>query len=382
MPDLSLENNAGNRTRVLSLLKYFKERNFEVDYFGVKDWCKWEEGAVEKMMDTGLINQVFVSTRRPPRSQPLKRFFIYKLPSFFLKKITLPNLAPSYLCRQFNKVLKQNEYDYIIVNYTTWANLVRNNKYLKGARTIIDTHDFLTIQEYKKYRKHVGQIFEEEIKRLSYFDEVWAVSVDEYYVFSQFLTNIVRLVPNIPLSVLNRNQITDSKKKYDIIYVASDNLYNQQAVAWFISNVYPLLPNDISICIVGKINNHITASYSNIDKISFVEDLATVYSESKVAVCPMLDGTGIKLKVLEAMSFALPIVCNLRGLDGLPNKINNGCLVSDDAKEFANHIVRLLSDEVLYNQLSKQAYDLYEAYFNPEVRYKQLDLIFEANTLK
>lgn len=36
MPDLSLKDIAGNITRVISLLEYFKNRGIEVDYFGVK----------------------------------------------------------------------------------------------------------------------------------------------------------------------------------------------------------------------------------------------------------------------------------------------------------------------------------------------------------
>ena len=135
----------------------------------------------------------------------------------------------------------------------------------------------------------------------------------------------------------------------------------------------------MKICIIGKINDLIPENYPNITKIPFVENLAEAYANSKIAICPMLGGTGIKLKVIEAMSFALPVVCTLRGIDGLPNKINNGCLVSDDANQFASNIVELLENHELYNKMSEQGYDLYKAYFNPEVRYKQLDEIFRIN---
>lgn len=385
MPDLSLENNAGNRTRVLSLLKYFKQRNFKVDYFGVKDWCKWEDGDDERMMSTGLIDRVFVASRKPPKSQFLKRLF-YKIPEYFKRKfhgidnVALRNLSSFYLCNQFNKVLKENQYDYILVNYSSWANIIRDKRYRKGAYTIIDTHDFLTVQEYGIQKKRLGRIFEEEMKRLSLFDEVWAVSVDEFYIFSQFLKNTPRLVPNIPLSDMATHIASaDSEKKYDLIYVASDNNWNRKSAQWFLSEVYPLLPKDITICIIGKINEHIKGDYPNITKVEFVESLGDAYASSRISICPMLGGTGIKLKVIEAMSFALPVVCTLRGIDGLPNKINNGCLVSDDAEEFTANIIRLLEDKELYRQQSQQGYDLYKAYFNPFVRYRQLDEIFRVN---
>lgn len=382
MPELSLEDNAGSRTRVLTLLEYWKSRGFSVDYFGVKNYFDWEPDNIEKMMATGLINQIFVGERYIPREKKLKRILFYKIPEFFKNKLygidayALNNAASFYLCKQFDKVLKENEYDYIFINYSIWANLIRNKKHKKftNARTIIDTHDFITMHVFKNKKKLLGRAITEELKRLSYFDEVWAVSTDEYYIFSQFLDNTVRLVPNIPLS----HSDTGGKKttaKYDLVYVASANTYNRMSVKWFINKVYPLLSKDIKICIVGKITEVID-DYPNITKINYIENLNDVYWASKIVICPMLEGTGIKLKVIEAMANGLPVVCTLRGIDGLPNKINNGCIVSYTPEEFAGNIGKLLSDKELYNKLSLQGYELYKNYFAKDVRYKQLDSIF------
>lgn len=386
MPDLSLENNAGNITRVLSLLRYFKQHDFKVDYFGIKDrWYNWQDGDDERMMKSGLIDRLFISTRKPSRHKFMQRL-LYKVPEYFKRKIygidneALSNFSTWYVCKQFEKVLKENEYDYILVNYAWWAYLIRDKGLLKGARTIIDTHDLLTVNEYHAKKKGLGRTFEEEMKRLNLFDEVWAVSVDEYYLFSQFLNNTVRLVPNMPLADMDTYEPSPyMEKQYDLIYVASDNHWNQISAKWFFENVYPLLPKSLKICVIGRINDHIREDYSNVTKIRFVESLVEAYAGSRLAICPMLGGSGIKLKVLEAMSFALPVVCTQRGIDGLPNKINNGCLVSDDAEGFTSNIIKLLEDKELYQQQSQQGYDLYKAYFNPFVRYKQLDEIFEVD---
>ena len=40
--------------------------------------------------------------------------------------------------------------------------------------------------------------------------------------------------------------------------------------------------------------------FHNIHKIDFVEDLDAIYKHSKIAICPMLTGTGLKIKVIEA----------------------------------------------------------------------------------
>lgn len=387
MPDLSLKDIAGNITRVISLLEYFKNRGIEVDYFGVKDWCEWKPDSVEQMMNTGLVNKVIIGKRRPSREQNLiKRLFTYKIPEL-LKNIwygidnaALPNKSTFYLKKQFDKLLKENTYDYIIINYSLWANLVRNRKHTGKARIIIDTHDLMTIQMFQKGKKPLYRILREEMRRLNYFDEVWAVSMDEMYLFTQLLKNQVKLVPNISLSTPSENEFSEDKK-YDLIYVASENGYNKEAAAWFMQKVYPLLPSGISICIVGLITKHIEDK-SNIIKFPFIENLNEVYTRSKVVICPMLNGTGTKLKVIEAMAYGLPIVCTLRGIDGLPNKINNGCMVSDTPQKFADNIISILSDKLLYATLSKQSSDLYKNYFAINVRYKQLDQIFDIEKQK
>ena len=73
----------------------------------------------------------------------------------------------------------------------------------------------------------------------------------------------------------------------------------------------------------------------------------------------MLSGTGIKIKVLEALSHSLPIVTNRRGVDGLVNKKSNGCIVESTGKGFAKAILRLLKDESFYLEKKKEA----ETYF-------------------
>src|SRR3546814_6858906 len=83
-------------------------------------------------------------------------------------------------------------------------------------------------------------------------------------------------------------------------------------------------------------------------------------------MCPMLGGTGVKVKVVEALSYGLPVVCTRRGVDGLPNKSRNGCLVSDEASQFARNIISLLQDQTLYSEQSRLAAELFSSHFSTE----------------
>ena len=80
----------------------------------------------------------------------------------------------------------------------------------------------------------------------------------------------------------------------------------------------------------------------------------------------MFRGTGIKIKVVESMENGLPVVCTERGVDGLPDKTECGCLVAEDEKDFAEYINKLISDEKFYNEVSQKIKNYYNKIFDRE----------------
>lgn len=378
MPDNPLKKNAGNRTRALSMLNYFKSRNFEIDFVSEYFTGKWNEEDIKVFHEAGLANNTYVIKKKPSKKNILFYLLFYKLPNFFYQNKALffplqfPELVTLRFKKAFKKILKNNDYDYIFINYASWASLVEKNYYTKKSIKIIDTHDFITAQLQEKNK--IGKSFTEEIRRISLFDIALAISVEEQYIFSQFCKNRIVLAPMMldkPENIQSNNT-----KSFDLIYVASDNIHNQKSAAWFFKNVYPLLPSSVKICVIGQINEHLHIKASNIVAVNFVENLSAYYLNAKVALCPMLTGTGTKIKVVEALSYSLPIVCNTRGIDGLINKTNNGCLVSDNPVEFKNNIMKLLTDELEYKKQAENAYAAFEINYEKEKCYKNLDTIF------
>ncbi|MFW0718128.1 glycosyltransferase [Pedobacter sp. N23S346] len=378
MPDNPLKKNAGNRTRALSMLGYFKSRNFEIDFVSEYYTGRWNETDIKAFEQAGLANNTYVIKKKPSKKNILYYLLFYKLPNFFYQNkawffpLQFPELVTLRFKRAFKKILRENNYDYIYINYASWATLVENNHLAKKSTKIIDTHDFITAQHQKK--NNIGQSFKEEIRRISLFDIALAISVEEQYIFSQFCKNKVVLAPMMLDKPENFHAVKE--KSLDLIYVASDNIHNQKAANWFFKEVYPLLPANVQICVIGQINEHLSINAPNITSINFAEDLSTYYQKAKVALCPMLTGTGTKIKVVEALSYGLPIVCNTRGVDGLIDKTNNGCLVSDDSVEFGNNIMKLLTDESEYKKQAENALAAFNLNYEKEHCYKNLDKLF------
>jgi glycosyltransferase involved in cell wall biosynthesis len=383
-PDNVGKQTAGNKIRAIHLLKYFNQKGFKVDFVSLKHEKidqDTEQETIDFLKNSNLADNVFLLPRKPGKKNLITYFFKYKIRDLWYYWVTYPfkSNIPTYLTIRlksaFENVLKNNDYDYIIISYAQCADLISNKKLIKNAKTIIDTHDFITAQYKGKRNFSLGVTFEDEINRLNLFNEIWAISVEEQYIFNQFCKSQVRLVP-IMLDAPGLNPISFNEKKYDVIYVASDNIHNINSSKWFFEKVYPLLPKSINICVIGKINGYINDSYK-IERVTYADDLDHYYGNAKVSICPMLTGTGVKVKVVEALAFGIPVVCSSRGVDGLPNKSLNGCLVSDNPIEFAQNITALLNNQVFYNEQSNFAKELFNNSFSKNVIFKELDNAFK-----
>lgn len=351
-----MKNNAGAHTRAWELLRAFHENGITVDYVHSTDtWgAPMSEQEFAAMQETGLVRHIYSLQKKPKGFADLGYSIRYRVRRFFrdlLFQRALPDFVTPYNQHQFDEILKQHRYDYIVISYAYWADLIKNNPLTQNARLIIDTHDFLTAQErvWKKFK--IGRAFSREMNRLGYFDQVWAISAEEQYLFRQFVDKEVKL---IPFCLQEPSVPEGNERDFDVIYVAGNNRHNIKAAHWFFEAVYPLLQPSVRVCVIGGIHKYIPDG-ENIQKFPHVTDLGSYYSRAKLAICPMLSGTGVKIKVIEALAYRLPVVCSPRGVDGLVNKTKNGCVVVESAKHFEGAIRRLLNDPAFFRETQDQA---------------------------
>lgn len=374
-PENPLSFSQGNNSRALSLLHYFKNRNIHIDFVG-EESKEFSQDAINELKSDDLIKNGYLLKKEKKSSNIVKYYLNYSFPKKFNSKFKDFDRTKFGYKEQFSKILKDNEYDIIIISYVYWSPLLDN--VTKGTKTkwIVDTHDFLTsqFQDHKKFA--LDRYFKREINLMQKFDDVWVISNEEKYLFSQFVKSPVSLVTH----GLPNNIETSSKteKTIDLVYVASENFHNIKSANWFFKEAYPFLSSDIKIAVVGKIGNHIP-KFENVENLVFVKDLDEVYKKSKIAICPMLSGTGVKIKVVESLSHGIPVVCTERGVNGLLNKTNNGCLTTNDPSLFSDYINKLLNDAEFYKQNHLEAKKFFEDSFDIKKTYNVLDDIFKVN---
>jgi glycosyltransferase involved in cell wall biosynthesis len=137
---------------------------------------------------------------------------------------------------------------------------------------------------------------------------------------------------------------------------------NAQGLLWFIETVWPRLlarHPDLEFDIVGKGADArleaAVAPHEGIRLLGFVDDLQSVYRDSRVSVAPLLFGSGMKVKVLDAMARGIPTVTTSVGAEGIAAENGQHLMIADEAIDMAGHIDRLLEDAALWNHLQYES---------------------------
>lgn len=63
-----------------------------------------------------------------------------------------------------------------------------------------------------------------------------------------------------------------------------------------------------------------------------------------VFVCPILSGSGVRVKLLEAFASGLPAISTRIGAEGLAREDGEFCLLADDPREFAEKVLLLFEE--------------------------------------
>jgi glycosyltransferase involved in cell wall biosynthesis len=166
------------------------------------------------------------------------------------------------------------------------------------------------------------------------------------------------------------------------VIVFSGNLEyhpNRSAVRYFRRDIWPLLRQSSPTLrwrLVGK-NPEAVAEFTGgdarIEVTGPVEDALPELARCRVAVVPLLAGSGTRLKILEAWAAGLPVVSTTIGAEGLGASDGEHLLIADDAPSFARAVTRVLTCTELRTKLGKAGRLLLDKEFTWVAAWRRLD---------
>ena len=159
----------------------------------------------------------------------------------------------------------------------------------------------------------------------------------------------------------------------DLVFVGPElHIPNKHGMQWFLDNVWRevrLKHPCAKLHVIGhwtrKTISDWSGKYENICFDGFVDDLAEDM-RGKIMIVPIFEGSGIRMKILEAANNGIPFVSCSVGVEGLGFENGVDCFITDDPVEFSERLNDLLSNPWLLQKLSDAAYAHVKESFSDE----------------
>lgn len=293
---------------------------------------------------------VFVVSERYVETKSSKTNALYWMVLSFLKN--LPYSSVKYLSKQYIDLIKEflekDDYEIVIIDHPQLCWLVPFIK--KNIKIITISHNLeheLYIEAAKNtnnfmsnlvYRREAHLIKKQEDQLATTAQQIWTVTENDAKYFSRLELGAKALAfTQPPASEKLLEKPLD--KEFDIGLLGSWTWRaNEEALQWFINEIYPLIPLNLSIHIAGKGADWLIGKYSNINYRGVVPDAQEFMAQARVVAIPTLSGGGIQIKTLDAIASGSLIVAtsaSVRGITYLPCTIQ----VVDKPKEFAQLLI-------------------------------------------
>lgn len=312
----------GAQARVAELLRHLQESGKRTIVYSYYDHraCPWTPAEVDRFA-SDFPGIELVLDHRPAwfnRITFLKLRLIALLPhmSTRLLELHFRGVTP-----QYDALWQRHPEATLIVNYA--EGLIELNG-LAAKTPIIETHDLKFANAAKSLGRRLTSLktmlsARAELELLDHASMLIAIAPPEAAIFQ--LLYAPKPIVMISAYALSPRALRAKEFRYDLLFVGSENILNVEGLVGFITTHRAWLHTH-SLAVVGRVcfDERVQAAVQDlpgVDLCGYVDDLENFTAACKLLIAPV-DGTGLKIKVLEALAIGRPVFASTSALAGLP----------------------------------------------------------------
>jgi len=135
---------------------------------------------------------------------------------------------------------------------------------------------------------------------------------------------------------------------------------NIEAVQVLLSTIFPLIQKEIPLAklvLAGSFmpQELLKHQQRGVEILGFVDDINHFFNSNGILLSPIQSGSGVRVKLIEAMNMGLPIISTSKGAEGIP--FEGQLIIEDNPDDFAQKAVKLYRDSNLRAELGSNASD-------------------------
>lgn len=219
----------------------------------------------------------------------------------------------------------------------------------------------------KFYLNHLHKALKRfETKTLESVDGIVAITPVDSESFARLThnKNIISIPFGIDLATLPVDPVQPAEAS--LFHIGAMNWFpNEEGIKWLISEVWSEVSKslpDIELHLAGRYMPDWLSRLDvrNITVDGEVPDVWQYMQRFSIMVVPLFSGSGIRIKIVEAMAAAKAIITTTVGSEGINYVNGKHLLIADDAQAFARAIVNLCTNSDLRRSLGENARKLIE----------------------
>ena len=274
-----------------------------------------------------------------------------------------------------------------------YCQLIRCSEYVKHwhhYHKVLDYMDALSAGQHRRAKRspwYITPFVREEAKRLTayehlvfdYFESHCIISNQDRELIYHPSNRNIRIVPN-GIDTAFFSPAGTRQKKYDVLFTGNMSYPpNVEGAQRLVKSILPLVIESkpqVKVLIAGANPSSAVRSLASasVEVSGWVEDMRTAYADSHLFVAPMLSGSGMQNKLLEAMSMELP--CVTTSLAAMPIGLTHGetAWIGNSDEEIAAAIIRLLDSSEDAEKLGKSGRQYVIEHYNWEASVHELEV--------
>ncbi len=283
-------------------------------------------------------------------------------------------------------MVERSQYDVVIAEFAEMGMYLYRNPYLSAVQKIVSCHRCLTTT-FEKYADTSGVPPMLRLKSASQIRVLQKFEFELYKAMDHILTltdedrfTMLNYASQLPVSVIHPgidfdylNQKTTEKDPGPIVLMCGyfTDKSNHDGALWFAEEVWPKLSKQhptLQCHFIGAGASHemkrLAAKNDRMLVAVNIDDLRPYRERATLFINPMRLGSGLRIKVLEAMASGLPVVSTALGAAGIPAQNGVNCFVADTPELFTQSIEWLLNDGELANRMGQQGREMVKDKYN------------------
>jgi polysaccharide biosynthesis protein PslH len=222
-----------------------------------------------------------------------------------------------------------------------------------------------------------------ELEQINRADAIYTVTINDLDFFkNKGCTKPITYIPT-GIDITKKTDIDFSQVEFPSLFHigALDWLPNQEAVQWFLQNVWDKVHAhfpDLKFYLAGRNTPAwiFKLNLPNVEVLGEVADAGEFISSKSVMLVPLMSGSGMRVKIIEGMMLGKTIITTSVGIEGIIHQNKENVLVANTPEEFYQAIVQSVNDRAFCETIGCNAHSNANTNYDNEVLTKKLVSFF------